>query len=458
MAKSRVQYECGSCGHVSAKWLGQCPSCGQWHTLLEVQKQSETTRHKIELAGERQVEKPKKLSEIELDSSRRTPTGLAELDRVLGGGLMPASLVLLGGDPGIGKSTLMLQVARSNPELKILYIAGEESAGQIRQRAERIGVSKSELRVLNDTDLDRIISLVQKEKPELLVIDSIQTVYRSQLAGLPGSTQQVRECAALLQQVAKREGVTTFMVGHVTKEGDIAGPRVLEHMVDTVLQFEGDQSHLHRLLRSVKNRFGPAHEVGVFEMGELGLREVDNPSSLFLSDPDHKVSGNVVTCVMEGSRPILVEVQALVTSSSYGVPQRTASGFDQRRLSLLVAVLEKRFGLKLSDQDIYLNIAGGLRVTDTAADLAIAAALASSYRGRALKGKTVVIGEAGLGGEIRIVPQMEPRLREAGKMGFGHALIPELSHPVKGLNGLVLWKCRTIGEVIERMFESKQEG
>ncbi|MEX2585172.1 MAG: DNA repair protein RadA [Balneolaceae bacterium] len=459
MAKSKVYYECSHCGHTTVKWMGQCPSCNQWHTFQEFQKQkeSERIRHKIELtdeAGRESGATPKKLAEIDVSGGNRTSTGLPELDRVLGGGLMPASLILLGGDPGIGKSTLMLHVAKSRPDLEILYVAGEESAGQIRQRADRIGIQSSELRVVSDTDLDRVISLVQKEKPQLLVIDSIQTVYRSQLAGLPGSVQQVRECAALLQQVAKKEGVTTLMIGHVTKEGDIAGPRVLEHMVDTVLQFEGDQSRLHRLLRCVKNRFGAAHEVGVFEMGEQGLTEVDNPSSLFLSDHDQQVSGNVVTCIMEGSRPILVEVQALVTPGTYGVPQRTASGFDQRRLSLLIAVLEKRVGLKLSDQDVYLNIAGGLKVTDTAADLAVITALASSFGERALAPRTVVVGEAGLGGELRNVPHLEQRLREADKMGFERALIPSVSRSLRGVEGLVLSEKHSIGHAIRELLDT----
>lgn len=458
MAKSKVFYECGHCGHNTVKWMGQCPSCNQWHTLQEVQKQNDSgrVRHKIELMDEtagKDGATPRKLSEIDVSGGTRTSTGLAELDRVLGGGLMPASLILLGGDPGIGKSTLMLHVAKSRPDLDILYVAGEESAGQIRQRADRIGIQSSELRVVSDTDLDRVISLVQKEKPQLLVIDSIQTVYRSQLAGLPGSVQQVRECAALLQQVAKKEGVTTLMIGHVTKEGDIAGPRVLEHMVDTVLQFEGDQSRLHRLLRSVKNRFGAAHEVGVFEMGEQGLTEVDNPSALFLSGHEQQVSGNVVTCIMEGSRPILVEVQALVTPGTYGVPQRTASGFDQRRLSLLIAVLEKRVGLKLSDQDVYLNIAGGLKVTDTAADLAVITALASSFSERALAPRTVVVGEAGLGGELRNVPHLEQRLREADKMGFDRAVIPSISRSLRGVEGLVLTEKHSIGHAIRELLD-----
>lgn len=428
MGKAKIFYECNSCGYKSPKWLGHCPSCSEWHTFGEVREQPKAReRHKVDIGSGHGEENPVKLSEINYSEENRYKTKVSELDRVLGGGLMPASLILLGGDPGIGKSTLMLQIAKINPELRMLYVAGEESAAQIRQRADRIGIKKSEMKVLGITDLDKVIAHAKAEKPELLVIDSIQTVYRSQLGSLPGSIQQVRECAALLQQLAKREGVTTLMIGHVTKEGDIAGPRILEHMVDTVLHFEGDQSRLHRLLRSVKNRFGPAQEIGVFEMNEQGLSEVVNPSELFLSEMDQEVSGNVVACVMEGSRPLLVEVQALVTPSSYGTPQRTASGFDQRRLSLLIAVLEKRVGMQLSGQDVYLNIAGGLKVADTAVDLAVICALASSFKDKPVLQNTIVVGEVGLGGEIRRVPHLEQRLKEGAKMGFTKSLSPDTS-------------------------------
>ncbi|MEX1062749.1 MAG: DNA repair protein RadA [Balneolaceae bacterium] len=425
MAKSKVFYECGACGHTSVKWLGLCPSCDEWHTFSEIKKEKEDRKkHKIDIGAQKENAVPLRLSEIPREEQERFKTNVGELDRVLGGGLMPSSLILLGGDPGIGKSTLMLHIARTNPELNLLYVAGEESAGQIRQRADRIGIKKSNMKVLSMTDLDKVIACAQDEKPDLLVIDSIQSVYRSQLGSLPGSVQQIRECAAMLQQLAKREGVTTLMIGHVTKEGDIAGPRVLEHMVDTVLQFEGDPGQVHRLLRSIKNRFGPAQEVGVFEMNERGLKEVKNPSSLFLSKTGLKVSGNAVTCVMEGSRPLMTEVQALVIPSSYGTPQRTAGGFDQRRLSLLLAVLEKRAGLQFSGRDVYLNIAGGFRITDTAADLAVVCALVSSYRDRPLAQEMFVVGEVGLGGEIRMIPHLERRIREGSKMGFKKVLSP----------------------------------
>lgn len=432
MAKTRIYYACNSCGHTSAKWLGQCPSCEQWHTFEEYQDAPrKADKHKVDISQEGTGAKPVGLSDVSYSETDRLQTGIGELDRVLGGGLMPSSLILLGGDPGIGKSTLMLQMAKANPELNLLYVAGEESAGQIRQRADRIGIRNSKMKVLSSTDLDHVIRQARKENPDLLVIDSIQTVYRSQLGSLPGSIQQIRECAAILQQLAKKDGITTLMVGHVTKEGHIAGPKILEHMVDTVLQFEGDQNRIYRLLRGVKNRFGPAQEVGVFEMNDQGLNEIDNPSALFLSETDQTVSGNVVTCVIEGTRPLLIEVQALVTPSSYGTPQRTAGGFDYRRLSLLIAVLEKRAGLQLSGQDVYVNIAGGLKITDTAADLAVIMAIASSYKDQPLKQDLFVLGEVGLGGEIRMVPLLEQRLKEGMKMGFRKAISPGSSESLK---------------------------
>ncbi|MDX1591506.1 MAG: DNA repair protein RadA [Balneolaceae bacterium] len=426
MAKSKIQYECSNCGHTSAKWLGLCPSCGEWHTFEEKVTSSSSSKsgkkHKVDISTET-TSKAVRLSEVEIKSDERTSTGLSELDRVLGGGLIRGSLLLLGGDPGIGKSTLMLQVAAETPDKTILYIAGEESASQIRQRASRIGLKGDNLLIWTDTRIQSVIEQARSIKPDLMVVDSIQTVFSDDLNSLPGSVQQIRECSAMLQQISKKEGITTLMIGHVTKEGDIAGPRILEHMVDTVLHFEGDQSQLHRLLRGIKNRFGPAQEVGVFEMRENGLYEVQNPSDLFLSEMDDSVSGNAVACIMEGSRPILVEVQALVTPSSYGTPQRTAGGFDQRRLQLLLAVLEKRAGLGFSGQDVYLNIAGGIRISDPAADLAVMKALASSLTDKPADPKTVYIGEAGLGGEIRRVPYTDRRVREAEKMGFQKAVL-----------------------------------
>jgi DNA repair protein RadA/Sms len=388
-----------------------------------VKKRKARKKHKVDISNSDESDAVA-LKDVKQSKEERISTNLSEFDRVLGGGLIDGSFLLLGGDPGIGKSTLMLQVAQKCPNLKILYIAGEESASQIKQRADRIGMNGENLLIYNNTDVQNVISQARKIKPDLLVVDSIQTVFSSELSSLPGSVQQIRECSAMFQQIAKKEGITTLMIGHVTKEGDIAGPRILEHMVDTVLHFEGDQSQLHRLLRGVKNRFGPANEVGVFEMRDTGLHEVNNPSDLFLAEMNSTVSGNCVTCVMEGSRPILIEIQALVTPSNYSTPQRTASGFDQRRLSLLIAVLEKRAAMSFAGQDVYLNVAGGLKINDTAADLAVVAALASSLKDEPVPEKSLYIGEVGLGGEVRRVPFLKQRLNEAEKMGFKDAVLP----------------------------------
>lgn len=425
MAKEKIRFECSNCEHVSPKWLGVCPVCGEWNTFTEKrEKKKDSKKHKVEISNGKSSEAVR-LSDIGTEHQERMSTNLQEFDRVLGGGFVDGSFILLGGDPGIGKSTLMLQTAKNSQHLKILYIAGEESGSQIKQRADRIGLSGDNLYISSDTDVQSVIHAARKLQPDLLVIDSIQTLFSDELTSLPGSIRQVRECSALLQQIAKKENVTTLMIGHVTKEGDIAGPRILEHMVDTVLHFEGDKNHFYRLLRCIKNRFGPAQEVGVFEMKESGLQEVKNPSELFLSDSASEVSGNSITCVMEGTRPILVEIQALVSSSSYGTPQRTASGFDQRRLSLLIAVLEKRAGLNFGGQDVYLNVAGGLKITDPAVDLAVVSALASSLNNTVIERSKLFIGEVGLGGEIRNVSYLEQRLREAEKMGIRKALVPK---------------------------------
>lgn len=432
MAKEKIQFECANCGHISPKWLGVCSKCGEWNTFTEKrEKKKASKKHKVEISESDQPEAIR-LSDVGTEHQQRVSTNLDEFDRVLGGGFVDGSFTLLGGDPGIGKSTLMLQTAKNSKNLKILYIAGEESSSQIKQRADRIGLTGENLYISSDTDIQSVIHTARKLKPDLLVIDSIQTLFSDELSSLPGSIRQIRECSALLQQIAKKENITTLMIGHVTKEGDIAGPRILEHMVDTVLHFEGDKNHLYRLLRCIKNRFGPAQEVGVFEMKEGGLQEVRNPSELFLSDSDLEVSGNSIACVMEGTRPILVEIQALVSGSNYGTPQRTASGFDQRRLSLLIAVLEKRGGLHFGDQDVYLNIAGGLKITDPAADLAVISALSSSLKDIVVDKKTVFIGEVGLGGEIRNVSYLEQRIREAGKMGIQRAVLPKSGTAVQG--------------------------
>lgn len=445
MAKEKIRFECSNCEHVSPKWLGVCPVCGEWNTFTEKrEKKKSSKRHKVEIS-ESSTEAVR-LSDIGTEHQERMSSNLEEFDRVLGGGFVDGSFILLGGDPGIGKSTLMLQTAKNSQNLKILYVAGEESGAQIKQRAQRIGLDGENFYITSDTDVQSVIHTARKLKPDLLVIDSIQTLFSDELSSLPGSIRQIRECSALLQQIAKKENITTLMIGHVTKEGDIAGPRILEHMVDTVLHFEGDKNHFYRLLRCVKNRFGPAQEVGVFEMKEGGLEEVRNPSELFLSDSELEVSGNSIACVMEGTRPILVEIQALVSSSNYGTPQRTASGFDQRRLSLLLAVLEKRAGLYFGDQDVYLNVAGGLRITDPAADLAVISALASSLNDKIVDRKKVFIGEVGLGGEIRNVSYLEQRLREAGKMGIKKVVIPKSGTAVHAKTEIT--SAATISELI----------
>lgn len=425
MAKTKIQFECSNCGHVSPKWMGSCPSCSEWNTFVEKAASSKKeTAHKAKVAGLESSSAPQKLSEVETSEKSRFHSNIAEFDRVLGGGFLPGAYILIGGEPGIGKSTLTLQIAKSNPGLRVLYCAGEESAGQIKQRAMRLGVRSDQLLVYNETQVDKVIDEARRIEPDLLIVDSIQTVYRTELSSMPGSIQQVKECAALFQQLAKKKNITTIVIGHVTKEGDIAGPRVLEHMVDTVLQFEGDKNYTYRLLRSLKNRFGPAQEVGVFEMKEDGLFEVSNPSELFISDKTEGVSGNAVVCTMEGSRPLLIEVQALVTASSYGTPQRTANGFDRNRLALLLAVLEKRAGFSFSNQDVYLNVAGGFRLNDPAGDLGVCCALVSSLIDRPIDQQTAFIGEVGLGGEIRTVPHIEQRKKEAAKLGFLNSIAP----------------------------------
>lgn len=452
MAKSaKTSHVCGQCGHESAKWLGQCPQCGQWHTMQEVRSVSP-----VPSSGGSVVP----LAQVEQAASRRVLTGWGEVDRILGGGLMPGSFILLGGDPGVGKSTLTLQLGQAGRGLRLLYVAGEESPHQIRQRADRIGVSGDSIRIYNGTEVEGIVRAAREEKPDLLVVDSIQTVFRGELGGLPGSIQQIRESAAVLQQLAKRDGITTLLIGHVNKDGEIAGPRMLEHMVDTVLQFEGDPLRLFRLLRSVKNRFGPAQEVAVFEMTGSGLRQVDNPSELFLSDPGRRTPGRCVTCVMEGTRPILVEVQALVARSGYATPQRMASGFDQRRLSLLLAVLERRCGVNLAGQDVYVGVAGGFRVSDPAADAAVAVAVVSSLWDVAPVDGAVVAAEMGLSGDLRTVASEAQRIQECAKLGFTsyHGGIPRRQESAD-VGRVAAKRVATVSDLLRAMLgsESAQE-
>jgi len=423
--KGAVEFVCQACGHKSLRWQGKCPECGGWNTFVE-EKAATVPKRLSGVTLERSTPMP--LAAIGDDDDHRIICRSGEFNRVLGGGLVRGSLVLIGGDPGIGKSTLMLQegAALARPDLPVLYVTGEESARQTKMRARRLGIDSPHLYVLAETNLDEILVAIEKVGPAVVIVDSIQTIYQPAFESPPGSISQVRECALAFLQLAKRRGTPFVLIGHVTKEGYLAGPKVLEHMVDTLLQFEGDRDHFFRVLRSVKNRFGSTREIAVFEMNEAGLQEVANPSEIFLAQRRSNVSGSAVVCTMEGSRPILVEVQALVTTTSYGLPQRTANGIDGKRLALLLAVLEKRVGLRVGTFDVFVNVAGGVRLEEPAADLGIVLAVASSLKNSVIEPHTVTIGEVGLGGEIRAVPQLDKRLNEAARLGFKQAVVPPL--------------------------------
>ena len=426
MAKAKKSvYFCQNCGHDESKWLGQCPMCKEWNTFAEEKV--------VSIKGQKSsVEKQVQavtLSSVTTDEDERMKTELVELDRVLGGGIVPGSLVLVGGDPGIGKSTLLLQVCQklSAMNKKVLYISGEESLKQIKLRANRMGEFSENLYLLCETSLNLIQTAIEREKPDVVVIDSIQTMYNEEIGSAPGSVSQVRESTNVFMQLAKGMNIAIFIVGHVTKEGTVAGPRVLEHMVDTVLYFEGDRHASYRILRGVKNRFGSTNEIGVFEMRKEGLVEVENPSEFMLSGKPENASGSVVACAMEGTRPMLMEIQALVCKSNFGMPRRTAAGIDYNRVNLLMAVLEKRVGLPLSGYDAYVNIAGGIRMNEPAVDLGIIMAVASSYKNRPVSEDTIVFGEVGLSGEVRAVTMPEQRVAEAKKLGFKVCVVPEVS-------------------------------
>lgn len=426
MPKTRSRFVCHECGHSALRWMGQCPQCDSWNSFVEEPVSNGIKARVSSLQSARSVSsRPTPLGDVEMGAETRIRTGVSELDRVLGGGIMHGSLILIAGDPGIGKSTLMTELGKYLPDRRLLYVTGEESVRQVKLRAERLGVDASSFLLLSETNVDAIIHAAQESEPDVMVVDSIQTVFRPDIQSAPGSVSQVRESASALLQLTKEMDFPTFLVGHVTKQGSIAGPRVLEHMVDTVLHFEGDRHHAFRILRSVKNRFGSTNEIGVFEMQESGLREVSNPSEIFLSERSYDLSGSTVVCSMEGTRPVLVEIQALVTSTSYGTPQRTATGFDSRRLQMLLAVLEKRQGMRLSTHDVFVNAAGGVRLDEPAVDLGVVVAAASSFRDRAIDRATLFIGEVGLGGELRTVGMMEPRLKEASKLGFQRAVVPK---------------------------------
>jgi DNA repair protein RadA/Sms len=426
VARERTLFSCQSCGYQTPKWLGRCPDCGRWESLVEERvAPARANRRGVAVAARR----PTRLADIAAEGEERRTTAIGELDRVLGGGIVPGSAILIGGDPGIGKSTLLLQATASLAAsgAKVLYVSGEESAQQIRMRGDRLGVGDSKASILCETSLERILEVAEEIAPDVIAVDSIQTVTSGELSSAAGSIGQVRESAARLVSFSKQSGAACFLVGHVTKEGALAGPRVLEHMVDTVLYFEGDRGHTFRVLRAVKNRFGSTNEIGVFEMKENGLAPVVNPSELFLSERLVGVAGSVVVAAIEGTRPILVELQALVTPSAFGTPRRTTLGIDSNRLALLVAVLEKKVGLHLTGQDIFLNVAGGLSIDEPAADLGAVAAVASSFLDRPIEPGTLLIGEVGLAGEVRAIHQAEARVREARKMGFRRCLLPAAS-------------------------------
>ena len=448
MAKAKTVFFCKECGYESSKWLGQCPGCRGWDTFVEepVIKKSSTG------SSYRESKEPVLLSEVKSGNESRLSSGIGELDRVLGGGVVPGSLVLVGGDPGIGKSTLLLQTCREivNKGHKVIYITGEESKGQIKIRAERLGAFSGELLLLCETNLDLIEDTVNKHKPDIIVIDSIQTMYKEDIASAPGSVGQVREATGALMRMAKSTGITVFIIGHVTKEGMVAGPRVLEHMVDTVLYFEGDNYASYRVLRAVKNRFGSTNEIGVFEMQSAGLIEVKNPSEYMLNGRPEGEPGSVVSSSIEGSRPILVEVQALISRTSFNMPRRTAAGTDYNRVNLLMAVLEKRLGIQLGDCDAYVNVAGGMRITEPALDLAVVTAILSSFKNITVQSNTILFGEVGLTGEIRAVNMADQRVAEAAKMGFEICILPQANiSKIKSPEGMKLIGVKNIGEVME---------
>lgn len=450
MPKAKTIFFCQNCGFESSKWMGQCPACKEWNSFAE-EPQAST---KKTAAGNvrKDTPQPKTLSEIEMNQAARMSTGMGELDRVLGGGIVQGSLVLVGGDPGIGKSTLLLQVCRnlSDAGKKVLYISGEESLQQIRLRAERMGSFTEHLLILCETDLQAIRETITRLQPQVVVIDSIQTMYNESVSSAPGSVSQVRESTGVLMQIAKTQNITIFIVGHVTKEGVVAGPRVLEHMVDTVLYFEGDRYASYRVLRGVKNRFGSTNEIGVFEMRGSGLAEVANPSEYMLEGKPENASGSVVACTMEGTRPVLLEVQALVCQSSLAFPRRTADGTDLNRVNLLMAVLEKRAGLRVSSCDAYINIAGGIRMNEPALDLGIVLAVASSMKDTPIDEKTIAFGEVGLSGEVRSVTMPEQRVREAKKIGFDTVILPmSCMKQAARVDGIHLTGVRNVREAIQ---------
>ena len=453
MAKIKTSYVCQNCGVESAKWVGRCPSCGEWNTYVEEHVSHGKQRHGLVEVSRSAIPQP--LKEIESSNERRMNTGIEELNRILGGGLVAGSLVLLGGEPGIGKSTLALQMALKLNHLKVLYVSGEESARQVKLRADRLTNGESECLILNETLLDNILTQAQNVEPDLLVIDSIQTLYTDTIDSSPGSVSQVRECTVALLRYAKTTGIPIILIGHITKDGSIAGPKVLEHIVDVVLQFEGDSNYMYRILRSIKNRFGSTAELGIFEMQSIGLIEVPNPSEILLSHRDAGLSGVAISASMDGSRSFLIETQALVSTAAYGTPQRSSTGYDTRRLNMILAVLEKRAGFKLATKDVFLNLAGGLKVTDPAMDMAVVAAILSSNFDLPIPTSVCFAAEVGLSGEIRQVARVDQRVAEAAKLGFEKIYISKYSLKDEGkfVKNIELVRVSKIEELVRALFK-----
>ncbi|HSI24620.1 MAG TPA: DNA repair protein RadA [Methylotenera sp.] len=454
MAKAKTIYSCTECGASEPKWQGQCPACLAWNTLVESIEESgtSTNRYANKFEGLTASSQLQKLSSIKAADIERTPTGISEFDRVLGGGLVEGGVVLIGGDPGIGKSTLLLQVlCHLGKSAQAIYVSGEESPQQIAMRAKRLGLDASQVELLAEINLEKILATLQTHKPNIAVIDSIQTVYSEALQSAPGSVAQVRECSAQLTRLAKQLGITVILVGHVTKEGSLAGPRVLEHIVDTVLYFEGDQNSSFRLIRAFKNRFGAVNELGVFAMTEHGLREVSNPSALFLSHHEDQVAGSCITVTMEGTRPLLIEIQALVDESHAPSPKRLATGLEQNRLAMLLAVLNRHAGIPCFDQDVFINAVGGVKIAEPAVDLAVILSIVSSLKNKPLEHKLIVFGEVGLAGEVRPVPGGQVRLKEAAKLGFTKAIVPKANAPKGKLDGIEIIAVERLDQALRQI-------
>ena len=458
MAEAKKAYVCRECGYDAPKWLGKCPSCGAWNTFdeLVVAKKGSSVAAAVTSSAVPKA-KPQRVRDIEIGTTKRIDVGQSEVNRVLGGGLVPGSIILVGGEPGIGKSTLALQLALADNGLRTLYVSGEESAEQIKMRAERLGVHNEECIIYTETLLENIVAQCEALKPDMVVVDSIQTIYTDLVDASAGSVSQIRECASTLLKYAKGSGTPVFIIGHITKEGTIAGPKILEHIVDVVLQFEGDGNNTYRILRGIKNRFGATFEIGVFEMLEKGLRSVENPSEVLLSHYDEPLSGIAVAATVDGIRPYLLEVQALVGTAAYGTPQRNATGYDSRRMNMLLAILEKRVGLKMFQKDVFLNFAGGFKVSDTGLDLAVVAAVLSSYFDRPINDGIALAGEIGLSGEVRPAPRTEQRISEAARLGFKKIIVSGYAAlPAKKIKGIEVARINTVSELARHIFSSEE--